>query len=99
MSTTSAPTTVITTPATTPAGPAPVRLAAGLALIAFPVLYTAGVATSPPQASDASRDYVASLGADPWVTALSAGLLHYAWVAFALGVLATTGLVRGPRGR
>ncbi|MEJ2859895.1 hypothetical protein [Actinomycetospora flava] len=81
-------------------GPAPfVRIAAGLALIAFPVLFTAGIATSPPQASDAPADYVASLGADPWLTAVSAGLLHYSWVAFALGVLAVIGLVRGPRGR
>lgn len=86
-------------PAPGPAGGGPVRVAAGLALIAFPVLFTAGIATAPPQASDASRDYVASLGADPGVTALSAGLLHYSWVAFALGVLAVIGLVRGPRGR
>jgi hypothetical protein len=104
MSTTSAPTTVITTSpaahaAHAVAGTSPVRVAAGLALIAFPVLFTAGIATSPPQASDAPADYVASLGADPWLTALSAGLLHYSWVAFALGVLAIIGLVRGPRGR
>ncbi|MHC1562627.1 hypothetical protein ACR9E3_26995 [Actinomycetospora sp. C-140] len=104
MTTTSAPTAAIATPAASPAaspatGTSPVRLAAGLALIAFPVLFTAGVATSPPQASDAPADYVASLGADPGLTALSAGLLHYSWVAFALGVLAIIGLVRGPRGR
>ncbi|MEJ2887161.1 hypothetical protein [Actinomycetospora aeridis] len=84
---------------TAPGSPAFVRIAAGLALIAFPLLFTAGIATSPPQASDAARDYVASLGADPWLTALSAGLLHYSWVAFALGVLAVIGLVRGPKGR
>ncbi|GLZ44313.1 hypothetical protein Acsp06_04980 [Actinomycetospora sp. NBRC 106375] len=100
MSTTSAPTTAIATPTAAPAtGTSPVRLAAGLALIAFPVLLVAGVATSPPQASDAPADYVASLGTDPGLTALSAGLLHYSWVAFALGVLAIIGLVRGPRGR
>lgn len=100
MSITTDPTvTIATRPATDPVGPAPLRSAAGLALIAFPVLFTAGIATSPPQASDASRDYVASLGADPGLTALSAGLLHYSWVAFALGVLAIIGLVRGPRGR
>jgi hypothetical protein len=105
MSTTSAPTTVITTAHRGAdhgeQGGAPVltRTAAGLALIAFPLLFTAGIATSPPQASDATTDYVASLGADPALTALSAGLLHYSWVAFALGVLATIGLVRGRRGR
>jgi len=99
VSSASAPTAAITRPEPGPATAAPVRLAAGLALIAFPLLYTAGIATAPPQASDASRDYVASLGADPWVTGLSAGLLHYSWVAFALGVLAVIGLVRGPRGR
>ncbi|GAA4803660.1 hypothetical protein GCM10023200_46120 [Actinomycetospora chlora] len=103
MSTTSAPTaptTVIPTAAAHAApGASPLRMAAGLALVAFPVLFTAGIATSPPQASDASRDYVASLGADPTLTALSAGLLHYSWVAFALGVLGIIGLVRGPRGR
>ncbi|WP_433787797.1 hypothetical protein ACQPX6_13330 [Actinomycetospora sp. CA-101289] len=104
MSITSDPTTVIATAhRATDAGeqgaPAITRTAAGLALIAFPVLFTAGIATSPPQASDATTDYVASLGADPALTGLSAGLLHYSWVAFALGVLATIGLVRGRRGR
>jgi hypothetical protein len=93
-----APTAVIPTASVT-ASPGALRIAAGLALVAFPLLYTAGVATSPPQASDSSRDYVASLGADPALTALSAGLLHYSWVAFALGVLAVIGLVRGARGR
>lgn len=75
------------------------RQAAGLALLAFPVVLTAGMATSPPQASDSTRDYVASLGVDPDLTGLSAGLLHYSWVLFALGVLATVGLVPGRRGR
>jgi hypothetical protein len=100
MSITTDPTVTLTTSAARPEpGASPLRMAAGLALVAFPLLFTAGIATSPPQASDASRDYVASLGADPALTALSAGLLHYSWVAFALGVLGIIGLVRGPRGR
>lgn len=88
-----------------PAAPSPersvagLRIAAGAALIAFPVLELAGMVTSPSQEGDSDAAYVASLGADPALTALSAGLLHYSWVAFALGVLATIGLVRGRKGR
>lgn len=104
MSLTTESSTVLATGAHRPAdetagAPAVTRIAAGLALVAFPLLLTAGIATSPPQASNSTADYVASLGADPALTALSAGLLHYSWVAFALGVLATIGLVRGRRGR
>ena len=100
MSLTTDPTTVLATgahrsTAEPTTAPAFVRIAAGLALVAFPLLFTAGIATSPPQASDSTADYVASLGADPALTALSAGLLHYSWVAFALGVLATIGLSAG----
>lgn len=71
---------------------------AGIALIAFPVLETAGAVTAPPK-GDGPDAYLASLGADPALTWLSASLLHYSWVLFALGVLAAIGLVRGRRGR
>jgi hypothetical protein len=93
---------MITAPVTpaVPTAPHPLpRVAAGVALLAFPPLLAAGLWASPEQASDSPRDYVASLGVDPAQTALSAGLLHYAWVAFALGVLGAVGLVRGRRGR
>ncbi|WP_203581758.1 hypothetical protein [Microbacterium hibisci] len=70
----------------------------GLALIAGAVLYTAGIATSPPQASEAASDYIASLAADPGLTQLSAALLHFGNLFLALGFLAVPGLVRGSRG-
>jgi hypothetical protein len=76
------------------------RLAAlgGLALIAGAVLYTAGIATSPPQASESTADYIASLAADPALTQVSALLLHLGNLFLALGFLAVPGLVRGARG-
>ena len=76
------------------------RLAAlgGLALIAGAALYTAGIATSPPQASESTADYIASLAADPALTQLSATLLHVGNLFLALGFLAVPGLVRGVRG-
>ncbi|MFF2487871.1 hypothetical protein ACFVSU_15810 [Microbacterium sp. NPDC058062] len=86
-----------------PAAPASVpgrRLAAlgGLALIAGAALYTVGIATSPPQASESTADYIASLAADPALTQLSATLLHVGNLFLALGFLAVPGLVRGARG-
>lgn len=71
----------------------------GVALVAAPLLITAGAATSPPQKSGADADYIASLAADPALTSLSATLFHYGWVLFAFGALAALGLVRGRRGR
>jgi hypothetical protein len=71
----------------------------GGALIAAPLLITAGAATSPPQESDAPADYIASLAADPVLTSVSASLFHYGWVLFAFGAIAAIGLVRGRRGR
>ena len=71
----------------------------GGALIAAPLLITAGAATSPPQESDAPSDYIASLAADPVLTSVSASLFHYGWVLFAFGAIAAIGLVRGRRGR
>ncbi|MBE3010613.1 hypothetical protein IL992_15620 [Microbispora sp. NEAU-D428] len=86
------------TDAGTPAG-RPLWRAAGVALIAGPLLLLAGMLTSPPQNSDAAADYVASLARDGFVTQLSAILLHYGLIAGALGALAVPGLVRGRRGR
>ncbi|MCF6744319.1 hypothetical protein E9529_08520 [Blastococcus sp. KM273128] len=95
------------TPATTPAAVAerPARSAgsrllpvAGGALIAGSLLYVAGMATSPPQASMANADYIAALARDEGRTALSAMLLHYGNLALALAWLAAPALVRGRRG-
>ena len=61
---------------------------AGSALIVGAVLWTAGLATSPPQDSMASADYIASLARDEGRTALSALLLHDGNIALGLGWLA-----------
>ncbi|MFC4056774.1 hypothetical protein ACFOWE_00560 [Planomonospora corallina] len=93
-----------------PAAPAPetdpadrtgrfLRRAAGVALIAAPVLLLAGMLTCPPQDSGSAADYITSLARDSFLTELSAILLHYGLIAGGLGVLAVPGLVRGRRGR
>lgn len=71
----------------------------GMALIASPLLILGGNLTSPPQNDGSPAAYIASLAADPSVSAISAGLYHYGWVALAFGALAAIGLVRGARGR
>ncbi|WP_249523331.1 hypothetical protein [Modestobacter marinus] len=83
-----------------PTGSAAARLLpiAGGALIAGPLLYVAGMATSPPADSMAAADYVASLARDEGQTALSALLLHYGNLLHALAWLAAPALVRGRRG-
>ncbi|WP_222192682.1 hypothetical protein [Modestobacter italicus] len=72
---------------------------AGGALIVGQLLYAAGMATSPPQDSMASADYVEALARDEGRTALSALLLHYGTLATGVGWLAAPALVRGRRGR
>ena len=72
---------------------------AGGALLAGSLLYAAGLATSPPQASMAPADYIESLARDEGRTALSALLLHYGNLALGLAWLAAPALVRGRRGR
>ena len=72
---------------------------AGGALIAGSLLYAAGLATSPPQDSMATADYIDSLARDEGQTALSALLLHYGNIALGLAWLAAPALVRGRRGR
>ncbi|MGY2081949.1 hypothetical protein [Modestobacter sp. SYSU DS0657] len=71
---------------------------AGSALIAGPLLYVAGMATSPPADSMAPADYIESLARDEGLTALSALLLHYGNLLLALAWLAAPALVRGRRG-
>lgn len=74
------------------------RIAAGLALAAGPVLWAAGMATSPSAASTADIDYVTSLGRDGTMTQVSALFLHYGNLLIGLGVLASVSLLRGRRG-
>lgn len=99
------------TPGTVPAVPTPttttladplhkaVSLIGGAAMLVTPLLITGGILTSPPQASRAMSDYIESLARDPFLTSLSANLLHYGWVTMALGLLMAMTLVRGRRGR
>jgi hypothetical protein len=75
------------------------RIAAGAALVAGPVLFSLGMLTVPPQASMADADYVASLARDTTLTQVSALFLHYANIAMGVGLLAAPALVRGRRGR
>ena len=74
------------------------RIAAGLALVAAPLLWAAGMATSPSAASTADIDYVTSLGRDGTMTQVSALFLHYGNLLIGLGVLASVSLLRGRRG-
>ena len=64
-----------------------------------PLLVLGGAVTSPPQEDGSAGAYIESLGADPFISAVSANLFHYAWVALAFAALAAIGLVRGRRGR
>ena len=99
-------TTIDTTTATVgshqPAGePRNGRLSvlAGAASVAAPLLLAAAAWTTPPQVDDSNEAYVASLAADPTLTAISANLYHYSLVLSAFAALAAVGLVRGRRGR
>ena len=74
------------------------RVAAGAALVAGPVLWAAGMWTSPPAAGTTDIDYVTSLGRDGTITQVSALFLHYGNLFIGLGVLAAASLVRGPKG-
>jgi hypothetical protein len=74
------------------------RLVGGVALVAGPLLFSAGMLTSPPQESFSDADYIAALSRDLTMTQLSALLLHYANVLIGLGILAAPSLVRGARG-
>ena len=74
------------------------RIAAGAALVAGPVLWAAGMWTSPSAAGTSDIDYVTSLGRDGTLTQVSALFLHYGNLLIGLGVLAAASLVRGRRG-
>lgn len=76
----------------------PLRALGGGSLIAGVAMFAAGLATSPPQASEATADYVASLARDETLTEVSALLLHYGNLAMGVGILAAATLVRGSRG-
>jgi hypothetical protein len=73
-------------------------VAGALALVAGPLLWAAGMFTSPPQDSMADADYISSLARDTTMTQVSALFLHYGNLVIALGILAGPGLVRGLRG-
>ena len=73
-------------------------VAAAIALVAGPVLWSLGMFTSPPSDSMADADYIASLARDTTMTQVSALFLHYGNLAIALGVLAAPSLVRRARG-
>lgn len=73
-------------------------VAAGIALLAGPALFFAGLATSPVQEGTDKASYIESLAHDPLLTQVSALLLHYGNLLMGVGVLALPWLVRGRRG-
>ncbi|WP_243074037.1 hypothetical protein [Microbacterium sp. SS28] len=73
-------------------------VAAGIALLAGPALFFAGLATSPVQNGEDKASYIESLARDPGLTQLSAVLLHYGNLLMGVGVIAFAWLVRGTRG-
>lgn len=77
----------------------PFSLVGGAAMLATPLLIIAGELSSPPQASRAMGDYIESLARDPFLSSVSASLLHYGWVTTALGLVVAMTLVRGRKGR
>jgi len=94
------------TSAAPPAAIAPTRnrahtalaVAAGVALLAGPALFFAGLVTSPVQQGEDKVSYIESLVRDPGLTQLSAVLLHYGNLLMGVGVIAFAWLVRGKRG-
>jgi hypothetical protein len=75
-----------------------VPVAAAAALIAGPVLWSAGMLTSPPQETMSDADYISSLSRDLTMTQVSALFLHYGNLTIGAGILAAPSLVRGSRG-
>src|SRR5689334_16817196 len=86
------------TPTTTLPAQRGLRVAAGAALVVAPVLWAAGMWTSPSAAGTTDVDYVTSLGRDGTLTQVSALFLHYGNLFIGLGVLAAASLLRRPRG-
>ena len=103
-STTHRTTTSHTTSGTTTDRPEQARprtamtVAGALALITGPVLFVAGMFTSPDQDGETAADYVEALSRDELLTQVSALFLHYGNLLMALGFLAAPLLVRGRRG-
>ncbi|WP_336923141.1 hypothetical protein [Aquipuribacter sp. SD81] len=81
------------------APPRAMRLAGASALVAGPLLFVAGMVTSPDMAGEGAADYVTSLARDEVLTQVSALFLHYGNLLMGLGFLAAPLLVRGRRGR
>lgn len=79
-------------------GSRPLRHAAAAALVSGPLLWAAGMLTSPEMASMADTDYISSLARDFTMTEVSALFLHYGNLFLGLGILAAPSLVRGRRG-
>lgn len=73
-------------------------LAAAAALVAGPLLWSAGMFTSPQHDTMADADYIASLARDTTMTQISALFLHYGNLTIGAGILAAPSLVRGRRG-
>lgn len=74
------------------------RMTAGVALVAAPLLWAAGMWTSPSASGTSDVAYITSLGRDSTMTQVSALFLHYGNLLIGLGVLASASLLRGPRG-
>ena len=74
------------------------RYAAAAALVSGPLLWAAGMFTSPETATMADTDYISSLARDFTMTEVSALFLHYGNLFLGLGILAAPSLVRGRRG-
>lgn len=77
----------------------PLSLIGGAAMLVTPLLIVGGILTSPPQETRAMGDYIESLTRDPFLSSVSATLLHYGWVTMALGLVVAMTLVRGRKGR
>jgi hypothetical protein len=71
---------------------------AGAVLPLGTAAFVAGIATSPIATGDDRASYIESLGRQPWLTELSAVLLHYGNLLLGVGALALPLLVRGRRG-
>lgn len=81
-----------------PVGIRALKIVAGVALASGPVLWAAGMFTSPSSSSTKDTDYIASLGRDETITQVSALFLHYGNLFIGMGVLAAATLLRGRRG-
>ena len=71
---------------------------AGVALAAGPVVFLAGLLTSPPGDTTVAESSIRAFAQNPTQTQVSALLLHYGLLLMALGLLRAPSLVRGRRG-